>query len=43
MELCLASGELDLRSLKCWQAAGVDFNLSDYQGQTPLHIVIFIF
>ena len=27
----------DVRALKSWHAAGVDFNQGDYDGRTPLH------
>lgn len=30
----------DVTALQCWYNAGVDFNLSDYNGRTALHVAV---
>jgi ankyrin repeat protein len=39
-ELCLASQQGDLEHLKILFNRGADFNQSDYDGRTPLHIAV---
>ncbi|KAI1712386.1 ankyrin repeats (3 copies) domain-containing protein [Ditylenchus destructor] len=38
VELCLAAGASDLRSLMAWQEANADLSTGDYDGRTALHV-----
>ncbi len=39
VELCQLAAANDLRLMRCWQAAGVELSVADYDGRTPLHVV----
>ncbi|XP_071159047.1 L-asparaginase-like isoform X1 [Mytilus edulis] len=40
MELCRASSQEDVDTLKAWKIAGADLNESDYDNRTALHVAV---
>jgi len=40
MVMCSVVANDDVSALESWYNAGVDFNLSDYNGRTALHVAV---
>ncbi|KAK3093431.1 hypothetical protein FSP39_015649 [Pinctada imbricata] len=40
IELCRAAALEEMDTLQAWKAAGVDFNVADYDKRTPLHVAV---